>query len=146
MKKILVLHGPNLNLLGTRQPEHYGNSTLAEINTSLIDCDQANVECKQSNSESELIDWVHQAAQDKVDFIIINPAAFTHSSIALRDALEAVNIPFIEVHLSAIKEREPFRHHSYFSDIATEVIDGLGPQGYIHALQAATHYLKTQSE
>lgn len=138
MKKILVLHGPNLNLLGIREPAHYGKVTLSHINETLSNMALSKnilLECLQSNSESVLINAIHQAAVSKVDNIIINPAAFTHSSIALRDALLAVDIPFIEVHLSNIHAREAFRHHSYFSDIATAVITGLGPHGYYLALQ-----------
>lgn len=148
MATILVLNGPNLNLLGTREPEQYGSITLAAIHRKLSD-----VASKfghqllhfQSNSESELIDRVHQCQQEATDFILINPAAFTHTSIALRDALLAVNIPFIEVHLSNIHRREPFRHHSYFSDIAVGVISGLGAEGYTLALHYADHFLTTLS-
>lgn len=139
MKKILVLHGPNLNLLGTREPSVYGSDTLNQINTSLIEnAKRAGLlaTCFQSNSESELIQAVHKACSDQIDFIILNPAAFTHTSIALRDALTAVAIPFIEVHLSNIYSRESFRQHSYFSDIAKGTITGLGAKGYLLALQA----------
>ncbi|HDY85669.1 hypothetical protein LCGC14_0685230 [marine sediment metagenome] len=140
MAKILVLHGPNLNLLGTREPEHYGAETLLDITQRLTS--QASVaghqlENFQSNAEHELIDKIHAARTDNTDFIIINPAAFTHTSIALRDALSAIEVPFIEVHLSNVHTRETFRHHSYFSDIAVGVICGLGAQGYELALQAA---------
>ena len=146
MAKILVLHGPNLNLLGTREPEHYGADTLTDIAQQL----QASAEEKshqlesfQSNAEHELIDKIH-AARGNTDFIIINPAAFTHTSVALRDALSGVDIPFIEVHLSNVHARESFRKQSYFSDIAVGVICGLGAQGYELALQAAIkHTLKT---
>ncbi|NOT17037.1 MAG: type II 3-dehydroquinate dehydratase [Sulfuriferula sp.] len=138
-KHILVLHGPNLNMLGIREPGHYGSTSLADINTRLhqhalsMQCTLADF---QSNSEAALIDRIHQAHQN-TGFIIINPAAFTHTSIALRDALAAVAIPFIEVHLSNVFARETFRHHSYMSDIAVGVISGLGPQGYMLALEYA---------
>ena len=140
MAKILVLNGPNLNLLGTREPEHYGKTALDDINQDLAE--QANkaghtLESYQSNAEHELVDRIHQAAADGVAFIIINPAAFTHTSVAIRDALAGVSIPFIEVHLSNIYAREDFRHQSYFSDIAVGVISGLGAQGYELALGAA---------
>jgi 3-dehydroquinate dehydratase-2 len=143
--KILVLNGPNLNLLGTREPEHYGVATLDEINGRLQE--QAGREgCelsgRQSNAEAELIDAVQAAPGEGVDFIIINPAAFTHTSVGLRDALKAVGIPFIELHLSNVHAREEFRRHSYFSDIAVGVISGLGPVGYELALQAALRYLQ----
>ena len=139
-KSVLVLHGPNLNLLGLREPNHYGNSTLADIDARLVArAKQAGVQLKsfQSNSEVELIQQLHTLTQNKVDFIIINPAAFTHTSVALRDALSAIKIPFVEVHLSNIYARETFRHHSYFSDIAVGVISGLGAQGYLLALDYA---------
>lgn len=139
-KSILVLHGPNLNLLGLREPSHYGTATLDSINQDLsrraMDAG-ATLETFQSNSETELIGRIHALAQHKVDFIIINPAAFTHTSVALRDALAAVKIPFIEVHLSNVHAREAFRHHSYFSDIAVGVISGLGAMGYALALEYA---------
>lgn len=140
MKNILVLHGPNLNLLGSREPEHYGRVTLLQINTRLQQraaAAQAALVAFQSNAESALVDRVHQAAQEGVDFILINPAAFTHTSVALRDALAAVAIPFIEVHLSNVFARESFRHHSYFCDLAVGVISGLGPLGYELALDYA---------
>ena len=139
-KSVLVLHGPNLNLLGLREPNHYGNSTLADIDARLVErAKQAGVQLKsfQSNSEVELIQQLHTLTQNKVDFIIINPAAFTHTSVALRDTLSAIKIPFVEVHLSNIYARETFRHHSYFSDIAVGVISGLGAQGYLLALDYA---------
>jgi 3-dehydroquinate dehydratase-2 len=139
-KSILVLHGPNLNLLGLREPGHYGTATLDSINQDLsrraMDAG-ATLETFQSNSETELIGRIHALAQHQVDFIIINPAAFTHTSVALRDALAAVKIPFIEVHLSNVHAREAFRHHSYFSDIAVGVISGLGAMGYALALEYA---------
>jgi 3-dehydroquinate dehydratase-2 len=137
-KKILVLHGPNLNLLGSREPEIYGRETLADINRRLVAQGKAagaKVNCFQSNREDALIDWVQQAKKARVTSIIINPAGFTHNSVALRDALAAVAIPFIEVHLSNIHAREPFRRHSYFSDQATGTICGLGSRGYELALQ-----------
>lgn len=140
MPKILVLHGPNLNLLGSREPQHYGNTTLTEINQqleTLAKKNSAEVMTAQSNAEHELINHIQNAAQQKIDFIIINPAGFTHTSIALRDALTATGIPFIEVHLSNIYQRENFRRHSYFSDVAVGVISGLGAQGYELALLAA---------
>lgn len=139
-KSILVLHGPNLNMLGLREPQHYGNTTLDGINQSLQAHAAAHgiaLECFQSNAEAELIAKLHGLAHAPVDFLIINPAAFTHTSVALRDAISAVKIPFIEVHLSNVYAREPFRHHSYFSDIAVGVISGLGAQGYQLALQYA---------
>ncbi|MCB6182990.1 type II 3-dehydroquinate dehydratase [Leeia sp. TBRC 13508] len=138
--KILVLHGPNLNLLGTREPEHYGSLTLADINARLqaIAAERgASLDYLQSNAEHVLIDRIHAARTDGTDYIIINPAAFTHTSVALRDALSAVEIPFIEVHLSNVHAREPFRHHSYFSDKAVGVICGLGADGYLYALEHA---------
>ena len=146
MKKILVLHGPNLNLLGSREPTHYGSTSLSQVNTNLIkEAKNAHFEltCYQSNSESDLIQAIHQAATVNVDYIIFNPAAFTHTSIALRDALCAVPIPFIEVHISNIYSRESFRHHSYFSDIAKGTISGLGVGGYLLALKAIIDELGT---
>lgn len=137
VRRVLVLHGPNLNLLGTREPGHYGRSTLAEIDARLIEQGEAagvEVSTFQSNAEAALIDRIHRAAADAVDYIIINPAAYTHTSVALRDALAAVAIPFIEVHLSNVHAREPFRHRSYFSDLAIGVVSGLGAQGYEAAL------------
>ncbi|MGC9421936.1 type II 3-dehydroquinate dehydratase [Vibrio sp.] len=144
--RILVLNGPNLNLLGLREPEHYGSQNLAHIVEKLTEqAAQANVELEhlQSNREYELIEAIHRAYQ-RVDFIIINPAAFTHTSVALRDALLGVAIPFIEVHLSNIHAREAFRHHSYLSDKAQGVICGLGAQGYEFALAAAINTLQTK--
>lgn len=140
IKSVLVLHGPNLNLLGTREPAHYGNATLADINDSLLhQAKQAGIalETYQSNAEAEIVTKIQSLAVNKVDFIIINPAAFTHTSVSIRDAISAVNIPFIEVHLSNVYARESFRHHSYFSDIAVGVISGLGAEGYNAALQFA---------
>ncbi|MCK6390267.1 MAG: type II 3-dehydroquinate dehydratase [Azonexus sp.] len=136
--RILVMHGPNLNLLGTREPEHYGRTTLADINLSLAQlADRAGVELEafQSNHEGALIERIHAAREQGVRAIIINPAAYTHTSVALRDALAAVAIPFVEVHLSNVHAREPFRHHSYFSDLAIGVICGLGHEGYRLALE-----------
>lgn len=137
MATILVLHGPNLNLLGTREPEIYGHTTLDDINRGLNQrCHDAGHQfmALQSNAEYKLIERIHEARQEGVDFIIFNPAAFTHTSVALRDALAGVAIPFIEVHLSNVHQRESFRHHSYFSDIAQGVICGLGAKGYELAL------------
>jgi 3-dehydroquinate dehydratase-2 len=140
MAKILVIHGPNLNLLGNREPELYGKTSLKALNQQLVqhakDHDKNHVlECFQSNAEHEIIDKIHAATS--VDCIIINPAAFTHTSIAIRDALHALMIPFIEVHLTNIYARETFRHSSYLSDLALGVVSGLGPLGYIAALDAA---------
>ena len=136
--RLLVLHGPNLNLLGTREPEHYGRVTLSDINLSLAqmaDTAGVDLECFQSNHEGALIERIHDAREQGVRAIIINPAAYTHTSVALRDAISAVAIPFVEVHLSNVHAREPFRHHSYFSDLAIGVICGLGHQGYLLALE-----------
>lgn len=140
MKKILVLHGPNLNLLGGREPSVYGHVTLNEINESLMTLaakSDANLLCFQSNAEVGLVERVQQAQNDGTQFIIINPAAFTHTSVALRDALAAVAIPFIEVHLSNVYAREAFRKESFFSDLAVGVISGLGAAGYELAVQFA---------
>lgn len=140
MATVLVLHGPNLNLLGDREPQHYGHASLAAINARLESQAQAAGHALmsfQSNAEHMLVERIHAAQQEAVAFIIINPAAFTHTSVAMRDALSAVKIPFIEVHLSNVHAREVFRHHSYFSDLAVGVISGLGAQGYELALQAA---------
>jgi 3-dehydroquinate dehydratase-2 len=142
---ILVLHGPNLNLLGSREPEIYGHTTLAGIHAAMSARARAagvQLESFQSNHEGELIDRVQSARDQGVRFIIINPAAYTHTSVALRDALAAVAIPFIEVHLSNVHAREPFRKHSYFSDIAVGLISGLGAQGYELALEAALARLR----
>lgn len=138
--RILVLHGPNLNLLGRREPEIYGHTTLADIHAAMEARGRAagvQIESFQSNSEGELIDRVQAAAAEGIEFIVINPGGYTHTSVALRDALSGVAIPFIEVHLSNIHARETFRQHSYFSDIAVGVICGLGAQGYELALEAA---------
>ena len=140
MPKILVLHGPNLNLLGDRETQHYGTDTLEAIDRRLVERgkrDGIEVATFQSNSESALIERVHAAKSDETAYILINPAGYTHTSVALRDALAAAAIPFIEVHLSNVHAREPFRQHSYFSDLARGVVCGLGPQGYELALEAA---------
>ena len=145
MAKLLLLNGPNLNLLGSREPEIYGSDTLDDIAKRLTDLAADSnhlLDHLQSNAESELIDRIHQAVKDKVEFILINPAAFTHTSIALRDALLGTQIPFIEIHLSNVHQREEFRQHSFFSDIAVGTIVGLGAQGYELALQAAIRHLK----
>ena len=142
---ILVLHGPNLNLLGTREPEVYGRTTLAEIDAGLVSfANKSGIQLQtlQSNAEVVLIERIHQARLDGTSFIIINPAAFTHTSVALRDALAAVAIPFIEVHLSNVFAREAFRKESYFSDLAVGVISGLGVSGYQFAVQYALAYKK----
>lgn len=139
MAKILVLHGPNLNLLGNREPAVYGNQTLDDINQFLIQHGKEfghDIQCFQSNSEYELIEQIQNTPNIGIEYLIFNPAAYTHTSIALRDAILAVKLPFIEVHLSNIYQREPFRHHSYFSDIAIGVISGLGAPGYTFALDA----------
>ena len=136
--RILVVHGPNLNLLGTREPDHYGHVTLADINLALARLAEGasvDLESFQSNHEGALIERIHAAREQGVGAIIINPAAYTHTSVALRDALAAVAIPFIEVHLSNVHARESFRHHSYFSDLALGVISGLGHEGYVLALE-----------
>lgn len=143
-KSILVIHGPNLNLLGLREPEHYGSTTLDSINQTLANkAKLANIELEtfQSNSEAELVAKIQSLATKKADFVIINPAAFTHTSIAMRDALSAVKVPFIEVHLSNVFAREAFRHHSYFTDIAVGIVSGLGAQGYTLALDYAIHHI-----
>lgn len=139
-KSILVLHGPNLNLLGLREPEHYGSATLDSINQMLINkAKLANVELEtfQSNAEADLVTKIQSLATKRTDFVIINPAAFTHTSVAMRDALSAVKVPFIEVHLSNVYAREAFRQHSYFTDIAVGIISGLGAKGYELALDYA---------
>jgi len=149
MASILVLNGPNLNLLGTREPGHYGRDTLAQIAERLRARAEARghrLDFVQSSAEHVLIDAIHRAGGEGVDFILINPAAFTHTSVALRDALLAVAAPFIEVHLSNVHAREPFRAHSYFSDVAEGVISGLGAQGYELALEAAMTRLERGTE
>jgi 3-dehydroquinate dehydratase-2 len=145
MSRILVMHGPNLNLLGGRETEHYGRDTLAAIDQRLAEQGRkagVTVQSFQSNAEAELVERIHAAKSDETAFIVINPAAFTHTSVALRDALAAVKIPFIEVHLSNVHAREPFRQHSYFSDLASGVIVGLGALGYELALEAAIRSLR----
>ena len=144
MPDIVVINGPNLNMLGRREPGHYGIQTLEEIDKKLISSAaerRLTLETFQSNAEHELIERIHQAKSEQTRFIILNPAGFTHTSVALRDAILAVEIPFIEVHLSNIHQRESFRHHSYFSDIASGVIAGLGPVGYSLALDAISQKL-----
>ncbi|HEX5126660.1 MAG TPA: type II 3-dehydroquinate dehydratase [Rhodocyclaceae bacterium] len=143
--RILVLHGPNLNLLGTREPEIYGRTTLSDIHVAMDARARAEgvlLESFQSNHEGELVDRVQAARTEGIRFIIINPAGYSHTSVALRDALSAVAIPFVEVHLSNIHARETFRHHSYFSDIAVGVICGLGAEGYQLALEYALSRLR----
>ncbi len=138
--RILVLHGPNLNLLGTREPSIYGAASLDEINarrTARAQAAGAQLTCFQSNAEGALVDRIQAAARDGTSFVIINPAAYTHTSVAMRDALAAVKLPFIEVHLSNVFSREPFRHHSYFTDLAVGIICGLGAKGYELALEYA---------
>ena len=147
--RILLLNGPNLNLMGMREPEHYGPSTLDDVlkHLAAVAIEQgAILTSSQSNAEHELIGRIHTAQKEGINFIIINPAAFTHTSVALRDALLAVGIPFIEVHLSNVHAREEFRKHSYFSDVAVGVISGLGPIGYELALRAAVRYLEERGE
>lgn len=146
-RSILVLHGPNLNMLGRREPQYYGADTLAAIDARLVErAAAAGRRCAtfQSNSEADLIGRIHASLDDGTGFIVINPAAFTHTSVALRDALATVKLPFIEVHLSNVHAREPFRHHSYFSDLAVGVICGLGPRGYEFALDHAVAHLGRQ--
>ncbi|KAA6208726.1 type II 3-dehydroquinate dehydratase [Avibacterium paragallinarum] len=145
--RILLLNGPNLNMLGKREPKHYGTLSLSAIEQrmqQLANEHQIELTCFQANSEEKLIEKIHQSFQ-QVDFIIINPAAYTHTSVALRDALLAVAIPFVEVHLSNVHKREPFRHHSYFSDVAEGVICGLGAQGYEFAFHYARQYLANKA-
>ncbi|MCZ6617012.1 MAG: type II 3-dehydroquinate dehydratase [Gammaproteobacteria bacterium] len=149
MARLLVLHGPNLNLLGTREPAIYGSATLADINARLETLAKAaghELESLQSNAEHELVEAVHKAGSQGVAFIVINPGAFTHSSIALRDALLGVAIPFIEVHLSNVYAREEFRQHSFLRDVARGVITGLGAQGYEFALKAAIDNVSQREE
>lgn len=144
MAQILLLNGPNLNLLGTREPDHYGSKTLNDIVAELDDLAQQlghSISHLQSNVEHELVERIHLAQDDGTAFIIINPAAFTHTSVAIRDALSGVKIPFIELHLSNVHAREEFRKHSYFSDIANGVISGLGATGYELALRAANQHI-----
>jgi len=147
MAKILVIQGPNLNLLGTREPEIYGSTTLDDIHQMLASAASEHgnqLESMQSNAEHQIIERIH-AARKNVDFILINPGAFTHTSVAIRDALAGVDIPFIEVHISNVYRREPFRHKSYFSDLATAVICGFGVNGYRFALTQAMESLDTPS-
>lgn len=137
---VLVLHGPNLNLLGTREPQIYGSTTLDQINAELIKIGAdrgVSLQAFQSNHEGALVDRIQQARTDGTGFIVINPAAFTHTSVAIRDALAGVAIPFVEVHLTNVHRREAFRHHSYFSDLAEAVMAGFGPAGYRYALDFA---------
>lgn len=146
MAKLLLLNGPNLNLLGTREPEIYGSETLEDVSkriAKIAKSDEHQLEHFQSNSEGELVSRIHQAAQENIQFILFNPAAYTHTSVALRDALLGTQIPFIEIHLSNVHQREGFRQHSYFSDIAVGTIVGLGAQGYELALQAAIRQLES---
>ncbi len=145
MASLLLINGPNLNLLGSREPGVYGNTNLADVEsrlTSLAKEQGHELQCFQSNAEHEIVDQVQKAANDKVDFILLNPGAFTHTSIAIRDALLAVSIPFIEIHLSNVFAREEFRHNSYFSDIAAGCLFGLGAYGYELALNAASRQLE----
>lgn len=145
-RRILLLNGPNLNMLGKREPKHYGHISLNDIEQRMQElATHYNVKltCFQANSEEKLIDKIHQSFQ-QIDFILLNPAAYTHTSVALRDAMLAVSIPFVEIHLSNIHKRESFRHHSYFSDIAEGVICGLGAKGYEFAFQFALNYLEEQ--
>jgi len=147
MTKLLTIHGPNLNLLGTREPEIYGTMTLADIDAGLVMQAQAaghEMECFQSNAEHDIVDRVHSARDQGVAYILINPGAFTHTSVAIRDALLGVAIPFIEVHLSNVHSREAFRQHSYLSDVAVGCVIGLGARGYGLALQAAIEKLENQ--
>jgi 3-dehydroquinate dehydratase-2 len=149
VSQLLLLNGPNLNLLGSREPDRYGTRTLTDIETELSAEAQRlghQLSCFQSNHEGVLVDRIHQAKSDGVSFILFNPGAYTHTSIALRDALLGVAIPFIEIHLSNVYAREAFRHRSYLSDIAAGVITGLGPPGYRLALQAAHEKLLSQSK
>ena len=144
MPKVLVVHGPNLNLLGTREPQHYGTTTLAEIDAGLArfaDYCGVELDCFQCNAEHVLVERIHAAASDGTDWIVINPAGLTHTSVVLRDALAAVGLPFIEVHLSSPERREPFRHHSYLADLAAGRISGLGADSYLLALQAIINRL-----
>ena len=149
MADFLLINGPNLNLLGSREPEVYGGTRLADIEANSAALAQKlghSLRCFQSNAEHELIDRVQQAARDGVDYIILNPGAFTHTSVALRDALLAVRIPFIEIHLSNTFAREEFRHHSYFSDIARSCLFGFGAYGYELSVQAASHYVSNAED
>ncbi len=143
--KILVINGPNLNMLGTREPEIYGSTSLADIESQLNDIaakHSVSLFCFQSNAEHEIVEKIQNATNEKIDFIIINPAAFTHTSVSIRDAIACLNIPFIEIHLSNPHAREPFRKHSYFSDLAIGVIAGFGVDSYVMALQSAIKTLE----
>lgn len=145
---VLIINGPNLNLLGTREPEIYGSTTLSEIKEKSALClSKANLTCSffQSNAEHEIVDCIQASKQNNVKFIIINPAAFTHTSVSIRDALAAVGLPFIEIHLSNPHAREPFRKNSYFSDIAMGVIAGFGAKSYLMACDVAIDYLQKES-
>ena len=149
MASILVLNGPNLNLLGKREPSVYGPTTLEQIEQHLVSSATGQghqLETFQSNAEHKLIERIHQAGEENIDFILFNPAAFTHTSVAIRDALLGVSIPFVEIHISNVHRREPFRHHSYFSDIAIGVIAGLGPKGYELALSFALEHITRQQD
>ncbi len=149
MAELLLINGPNLNLLGSREPDVYGHTTLGDIENALTKSAKAlghELNAFQSNAEHEIVDRLHQAAADGVEFILFNPGAFTHTSVAIRDAFLAVGIPFLEIHLSNVFAREEFRHKSYFSDIAAGCLFGLGPQGYELALQAADLQLKKNGE
>ncbi|MCP4388115.1 MAG: type II 3-dehydroquinate dehydratase [Gammaproteobacteria bacterium] len=149
MTNILVIHGPNLNLLGTREPEVYGSDTLSAINQNLNQMAQqngVNLQTFQSNNEGEIVSCIQQAATNQVDFIIINPAAYTHTSVAIRDAFLATRIPFIETHLSNVYAREEFRMHSYLSDIALGVVSGFGKTSYLLALEAAVIHCKQSAQ
>lgn len=142
--RILVVNGPNLNLLGTREPQTYGSTTLAQIEQALAEkaaAAGATLSCFQSNHEGEIIERLHQARDEQIGFVLINPAAFTHTSVAIRDAIAATGIPFVEIHLSNVHRREAFRHASYFSDLAEGVICGLGWRGYLYALDFALERL-----
>jgi 3-dehydroquinate dehydratase-2 len=149
MTNILVIHGPNLNMLGTREPEVYGSDTLATINQSLMQMAEQNgikLQTFQSNTEGDIVSCIQQAGTKKIDFIIINPAAYTHTSIAIRDAFLATRIPFIETHLSNVYAREEFRMHSYLSDLAIGVISGFGKNSYLLAFEAAIIHCKQSSK
>ena len=149
MASLLLINGPNLNLLGSREPGVYGETNLADVESRLTDLagrQGHKLDCFQSNAEHEIVDRIQKAATDRADFILLNPGAFTHTSIAIRDALLAVSIPFIEIHLSNVFAREDFRHHSYFSDIAAGCLFGLGAYGYELALTAATRQLEDVGE
>jgi len=148
MPDVLLINGPNLNMLGVREPGIYGSDSLAQIETGLVETAASlnlQLVCFQSNAEHKIVGRIHQAYVDKTDFILINPAAFTHTSVAIRDALLATAIPFIEIHLSNVHARESFRKHSYFSDIARGIISGFGRFGYEMALQAACQYVRETS-